>query len=204
RHKIEEKDPNHEMLTGFVGMDKNIKRITEIVTALQQYAGISTSQSVEIVSAKDIIDGALQFCSERLKINGIELTIEKMPEDILIECNFVDVVQVLFNLLSNSHDAAFESDKKWINISVNDNGKNVQFSVTDSGLGITPALAQSILLPFFTTKTPGKGTGLGLSVALRLAKNHGGSLKFDKNAANTRFVLEIPKSYAGNQTNQAA
>jgi signal transduction histidine kinase len=46
--------------------------------------------------------------------------------------------------------------------------------------------------PFFTTKEVGKGTGLGLSVALGMAQSHRGTLVYDPQSKNTRFVLTLP------------
>lgn len=69
----------------------------------------------------------------------------------------------------------------------------VCMSVTDEGLGMSPAVLKQIFTPYFTTKPPGKGTGLGLSVTQRLVKGLGGSVIVNsREGQGTRVEICIP------------
>lgn len=69
----------------------------------------------------------------------------------------------------------------------------VVLTVTDRGDGIAPELAKKIFQPFFSTKH-GKhhSMGLGLSVALGLAQQLGGVIRFHSKAGKTTFRLMLP------------
>jgi len=70
----------------------------------------------------------------------------------------------------------------------------VEVAVSDSGRGISPAVASRIMDPFYTTKAPGQGTGLGLAISRRIVQAHGGDLVFDSESRATRFVFTLPSA----------
>ena len=80
--------------------------------------------------------------------------------------------QVPLNLLNNSIDAIENSEKKWIHLSVQELGFKSQFTIIDSGKGISADLQAKTFSPFFSTKKIEKGTGLGLSSCKKIAESH--------------------------------
>ncbi len=100
--------------------------------------------------------------------------------------------KIILNLINNASDAVAGYSDKWIQLDVNKYPEFVQISVTDSGKGLSPEVAEKIMSPFFTTKERGKGTGLGLSICKRIAESHGGSFKYNSDCPNTQFVVQIP------------
>jgi two-component system NtrC family sensor kinase len=57
---------------------------------------------------------------------------------------------------------------------------------------LTPESAEHAFDPFYSGRTAGRGRGLGLAIAWRLARENGGDLRFDPNAAPvTRFILSV-------------
>lgn len=88
----------------------------------------------------------------------------------------------LLNLAINARDAMPRGGT--LTIRVDDvtvpgatiHGPCVRITVSDSGIGMTKAVAARALEPFFTTKPAGRGTGLGLSMVYGFVKQSGGQM----------------------------
>ena len=101
------------------------------------------------------------------------------------------VEQAILNLVVNAREAMPSGGKIAIETANTEMGKEytfsplgltpggyVMFSVSDTGMGMTPEIQKRIFEPFFTTKVKGKGTGLGLSTVYGTAKQCGGDRGF--------------------------
>jgi len=72
-------------------------------------------------------------------------------------------------------------------------GDFVELRVSDTGNGLSPEARRHLFEPFFTTKDVGKGTGLGLATSYGIAKQNGGLLWYDDEAARgATFKLLLP------------
>ena len=105
--------------------------------------------------------------------------------------------QIVLNMLSNA--AKFTHAGK-ISLSANRSGENVQISVTDTGIGISPEALPRIFKEFqqadtSTTRQYG-GTGLGLSISRNLAHLLGGDITVESELGKgSIFTLTIPLQY---------
>jgi signal transduction histidine kinase/ActR/RegA family two-component response regulator len=74
-------------------------------------------------------------------------------------------------------------------------GDYVRLTVSDSGSGIAPAIADRIFDPFFTTKRVGEGTGLGLSLVHGIVADLGGVIEVSSAVGRgTTFRIWLPRS----------
>ena len=88
----------------------------------------------------------------------------------------VQLQQVAMNLIVNSIEAMKEVDGIRQMAISSQRGENEQIlvSVSDTGIGVPPQLAEQIFDPFFTTKS--HGTGMGLRISRSIVESHGGRL----------------------------
>ncbi|MGQ0649092.1 MAG: ATP-binding protein, partial [Gemmatimonadaceae bacterium] len=143
----------------------------------------------------------------RLLGSAIELRIEIAPDAERVWFERSQFDQVIMNLAATARDAMPHSGR--LSISVRTEiipedhttaamrmaaGDYVRIDVTDTGSGMTPAVALRVFEPFFTTKEDGLGTGLGLAVVYGAVTQHGGAVWLESQpGAGTTFHLLLRK-----------
>jgi signal transduction histidine kinase len=108
-------------------------------------------------------------------------------------------LQTLFlNLITNALDAMPEGGvltiktRQALSLSPED-GRWLEISITDTGIGITEESKKRIFDPFFTTKKLGEGTGLGLAICEKIVKEHSGRIDLESEVGKgSTFVVCIP------------
>jgi PAS domain S-box-containing protein len=105
--------------------------------------------------------------------------------------------QVFLNLLVNAAQAIPEGDVAANEIRVRAfaaaESPQVIVEVSDTGVGIPPAVIGRIFDPFFTTKPVGLGTGLGLSISHEIVRAIGGTIAADsKVGGGSTFRVALP------------
>ena len=139
----------------------------------------------------------------------VTLTTNLAPRLPLVKADPSEIENAVLNLAINARDAmpsggtiVIETDEHIVDSGgpVSEAklkpGRYVRLSVTDTGIGMTPEVANHVFEPFFTTKQPGKGTGLGLSTIHGFAQQSGGAVTlYSELGRGTTVNIYLP-SYA--------
>lgn len=143
----------------------------------------------------DTIDNAVAFM-EKIdgKIDAVEFVVDIAEDLPAIPMDVRRVRQVLTNLLTN---AIKFTEEGTVSFSVHRTQNGVQFSVSDTGMGIPPEEAEKLFQAF--ERTDGakqqniEGTGLGLPISKFLVEAHGGELTFQSEVGKgTTFSFTLP------------
>lgn len=103
--------------------------------------------------------------------------------------------QVFLNLLINAAQAIplGHPERHSITVTTKQVQGNAVIEISDTGVGIEPAVVERIFQPFFTTKPPGTGTGLGLGICRDIVTELGGTLEVESElGVGTMFRVTIP------------
>src|SRR4029079_14844699 len=114
--------------------------------------------------------------------------------------------QIFLNLAVNSRDAMPGGGRLIVETGVVDLdqtyvdahpgatiGRFVRLTVSDTGSGMTPAVAARAFEPFFTTKPPGHGTGLGLATVYGIVTQAGVSIRiYSEGGMGTLMAIHLP------------
>jgi signal transduction histidine kinase/CheY-like chemotaxis protein len=143
-----------------------------------QLLTFSRSQRIEarVIDAAALVSGMADLLQHSVGASA-ELVIAATPGTCPVQTDATQLELAILNLVVNARDAMPAGGR--IDIAVDRAADQVAIRVTDRGVGMSRAVAERALEPFFTTKGPGQGTGLGLSMALGVAQAAGGTLTID-------------------------
>ena len=113
--------------------------------------------------------------------------------DIQLQLDRHQMEQVLINLIKNAIEAIDKDPSVTVVTKADHPNHRFMISVSDNGCGISPDAADSIFLPFFTTKSG--GSGIGLSLSRQIVNLHGGTISFDSTSSGTTFTITLPFIY---------
>ena len=143
------------------------------------------------LDSASIARGAAALVDHRFRKAGVDLSV-RVPADLpMVQCDRALLEHALINLLLNACDASRPGGT--VSLDARADGKQVEFVVTDDGVGIKPEDAARATEPFFTTKPEGQGTGLGLAIANEIVKSHRGTLTIEpRPSGGTKARIELP------------
>lgn len=193
--------------------DSNVERYLRAVYDAAQRAAALVSQILVFSRSSEV-----RYCKvhiDQLTEEFIGFFSETFPRNIVFKTEFeagLDAIgadpdqirQLFVNLCVNARDAmpdggeiristGQESGEQLTALKANPDRDYFRISVSDTGIGMAPAVCKRIFEPFFTTKDDAKGTGLGLAVVYGVVTNHHGLLDVrSKEGIGTTFDIFLP------------
>jgi len=129
-----------------------------------------------------------------IRSGEVEFVVEDLPPLPVLVTDGTMLVRILRNLLSNGLKF---TERGEVRLSVVEDGADLRFVVTDTGIGIPPEQQDRVFEEFHQVpsrlQTGVTGTGLGLSYARRLSEILGGDLALSSTPGQgTEVVLRLP------------
>ena len=179
----------HEILTAIRDDDL---RAVEVIKRMRQLLRHEPNETLPL-NVNEAVESILRLTVGVAKRNGITLNTELDPSIPRIKGDFVQVQQMLLNLIVNAMDAVggCPAEQRRVTISTAERpAGNVEVSVSDSGPGIPAEKIERIFEPFFSTKRD--GMGLGLSITRTIVQAHRGRIWAESNGAGATFRFTMP------------
>jgi PAS domain S-box-containing protein len=154
----------------------------------------NSALAVEPFSVEELIDSLVRDYHTQAQQKGLNLEVKREPGPHHLSSNQLYVREILQNFLTNSLKY---TQKGSVTLAVAAKPEGAEFSVTDTGIGISKPEQNRLFSKFFRSEDwrvrQANGTGLGLYVSGKLAKLIGAtiSLESELNRGST-FRLFVP------------
>jgi PAS domain S-box-containing protein len=171
-------------------IDKYGNRAAEIIDRIRSFYRKSPSKR-ELINVNGIVQEMLTLLKGEADRYSVGMRTELAPELPEIMVDRVQLQQVFMNLMLNAIEAMKESGGELTVRSQLQDGE-LQFSVSDTGVGLSKETMDQIFSAFFTTKP--QGSGMGLAISRSIVESHGGRLwatANDGRGATFHFSLPI-------------
>ena len=133
--------------------------------------------SLETTNVNTLVSEMVELARVDAWPQGVAIEIAPGADLPTVQCDPVQIQQVLRNIIGNAIEAMLEIDcrnGRTIRVAVWAADRTVNVEVRDCGKGIDPEIADDIFEPFQSSKEG--SLGIGLAISRTIVLNHGGSL----------------------------
>lgn len=153
-----------------------VRRMESLINGLLEYSRIGRIQTESSLVNVEIL---LKEVIESLQPPST-FTIEVAPQMPTLIAKRLPLQQVFANLIGNAIEHHTRDDGT-VTISVQDQGKYYEFSITDDGPGIAPEYHDKIFAIFQTLESRDRkeSTGIGLAIVKKIVETEGGTITLE-------------------------
>jgi hypothetical protein len=180
-------------------IDRNARAQVRLIDDLLDLSRIMSGRfrlDVQQVSLLDIVRGALDSIEPSAQTKGLRLESVLDPKSVVVSGDPARLQQVFWNLLSNA--VKFTPKGGRIQVLLQRVNSHIEFSVTDTGIGIPPSFLPHVFERFTqkdsSTHRQYGGLGLGLAISKQLVDLHGGTIQAKSmgEGQGATFVVTLP------------
>jgi signal transduction histidine kinase len=152
------------------------------------------------VCLADLVAQTLTAMAREPAKDAIDLRV-RVPRDLRVTTQPIELQQVLLNLLMNARTAVLAGDgSRRIDVGADAARDVVRLNVRDTGVGIAPDDMPHIFEPHFSTRSDedssGGGHGLGLAICRQIVEALGGRIEVQSTRGKgATFTVVLPAGY---------
>ncbi len=179
-----------------VDISEDAERAREIISRLREMMRKGEERR-ESHNINEVVSSSISFVDQRTHIEGPNIRFDLEPNLPVVQCDRIQLQQVLLNLVQNALVAMNgRSGEILIQTALASNG-NVTVRVRDEGPEVSDEIISEMFDPFFTTKA--EGLGMGLPICRTIVEAHGGKLLVNRNPEGG-LVMEFQLQKTGHKS----
>jgi sensor histidine kinase regulating citrate/malate metabolism len=174
-----------------LGEYDEVVRYVDAVTERRHSLDVLVNSRVRDPAVAALLMAKASLASERRA--DLRVT-EETSLDRLETEDSADVATVVGNLVDNAIDAVSGLPPgQWVGVGIRQDASSVEITVTDSGPGVPPEVAQEVFAHGFTTKAATSGDrGIGLALTRLVCQRRGGEVQLGRSeGGGAMFVARL-------------
>ena len=176
-------------MRSFIGLIDDIQDVSRLARGM-------VAMQMGRIALADILEGAVTSSRAQLESAEQKLNFVPPPNHLFIEADYDRLQQVFGKLLQNA--AKYSVPGGTVTIDCHFDGNQVTVRVSDTGIGIEPAMLDKVFDLFQQLNDPQAlrrgGLGIGLTVARDIVHLHGGTIEAHSEGGGkgSAFVVRLP------------
>jgi PAS domain S-box-containing protein len=173
-------------------VQRNGKRIGDLITELLNSSRLSSQVSLEKESLQSVMDGAISAAIDRITLKRIELVVSYPKHNVYALLDQEKIKLAFLNLIINAIEA-MEEGAGTLTITISEDEEENLVEIADTGCGISDENMQRLFEPYFTSKR--NGMGLGLASTLNIIQSHSAHIDVNSEPGKgTSFIIGFKKT----------
>jgi signal transduction histidine kinase len=192
-----------DLIAALEKTSRQAQRAGQIIHRIRNFVKRSEPQR-QSAQARTIVEDAVELADIVLRRRGVTLNsyvAQRLPP-LMVDAILIE--QVVLNLIKNAAEAIDSSrqpparrriDLRVVPRHTPEEGGVIEFSVTDTGPGMSPEVLSRLYEAFFSTKA--EGLGIGLSLCRSIIESHRGRMRAEnlyngESVIGSQFAFTLP------------